>query len=592
MTEEQRADRLRQNIANIEDLGKRLGSILAEKEPLNSDLAMPGADFFARTGMAYMQDMLSNPGKVFEDQVEYWGKSLQIWSGMPKTSEPGGETTGAEVKEKDRRFQHHHWHNNPYFAALRQQYDLNSAMLQKSFGDVEGVDTSDQRRLAFVVQQVIDMMCPANFLSTNPEAIEKALETDGQSLVDGLQNLVNDLERNNGELHVTLADPDAFQVGKDLAITKGSVVYRNDLIELIQYEPMTEKVKEVPLLIIPPWINKFYILDLKPGNSFIRWAVQQGYTVFVISWVNPDQSHRDVGMDTYMNEGPIKAITAMQDITGSEQVNVVGYCIGGTLLAMTLAYLGQTGKNPVRSATFLTTLLDFTDTGELDVFLKPDFINGIKEEADIKGFFPSLYMARAFSYMRANDLVYGPAIRSYLLGEKPPAFDLLYWNGDSTNLPARMATEYLEEICMANGLIAGTTKVNGCRLSLKDIRIPLIAVACESDHLVNWKSSYQGIQKIGSRSKRFILAESGHVAGVVNPPNKKKYGYYSNNRFPQDVDKWREDAMHTRASWWECWHQWQIRRSGKLQSPPPVGNKTYNAFQPAPGSYVNIRAVN
>ncbi len=591
MTEQQqRAERLNENIATIEDLSRRLGRILSERKPVSNEIAMPGTDFFARTGLAYMKDMMTNPGKVMEDQIDYWSKSLQIWSELSKAPS-GDDGNRAEHAETDRRFMHHQWHTHPYFAAIRKQYDLNTQKLQKSLEDVDDLKDSDRERLEFVTQQVIDMMCPTNFFPTNPEAIEKALETDGQSLVDGLGNLVRDLERNDGELQVTLADPDAFEVGVDLATTEGRVVHRNRLMELIQYSPTTEEVHAIPLLIVPPWINKYYILDLKPKNSFIKWAVDQGYTVFIISWVNPDESHRDIGMDTYMNEGPLEALGIIQDITRSKEVNTIGYCIGGTLLAMTLAYLAKFATNPVRSATFFTTLLDFDQTGELDLFLSQDFVDGIGSEAENKGFFPSIYMARTFSFLRANDLVYGPAIRSYLLGEKPPAFDLLYWNGDSTNMPARMTREYLEEICLNNALTKGTFRVNGQTLSLRDIRMPIAAVACENDHLVNWAASYRGLKYIGSRSKKFILAESGHVAGVINPPGRKKYGYHTASTFPASPRTWRENARFTKDSWWTCWHEWQSGKSGRKQGPPPLGNEQHKALAVAPGSYVKATAV-
>ncbi len=587
--QQQRAERLSQNIAIIEDLGSRLGKILATKKPMNTDMAIPNTDFLARTGLAYMSDMVTNPGKVMEDQIDYWSRSLQIWSELSKSGVAMQEGDPSGPDESDRRFAHHQWQNHPYFIAIRKQYDLNARKLQETVGGINDINDKDRERLEFAMQQIVDMMCPTNFFPTNPEAIERALETDGQSLIDGLSNLIRDLERHDGELQVTLADPDAFEVGTDLATTDGQVVYRNRLMELIQYSPTTEQVHEIPLLIIPPWINKYYVLDLKPKNSFIKWAVDQGYTVFVISWANPDASYRDIGLDSYMNDGPLQAFPIIQAITGAEKVNTIGYCIGGTLLAMTLAYLAKFETNPVRSATFFTTLLDFDETGELDIFLNEDFINGIRSEADSKGFFPSVHMARTFSFLRANDLVYGPAIRSYLLGEKPPAFDLLYWNGDSTNMPARMTLDYLEDICLNNALIKGRFRVNGQTLSLKDIKVPIAAVACEKDHLVNWEASYRGLRHIGSRSKRFILAESGHIAGVINPPGKKKYGFHTATRFPTNPQTWRDNADFTRDSWWDCWHQWQSTKSGKLQAPPPLGNGAYPPLEPAPGSYVKMR---
>ena len=379
----------------------------------------------------------------------------------------------------------------------------------------------------------------------------------------GLENLVRDIEANNGELIVTLADKEAFSVGGNLATTGGAVVYRNRMFELIQYAPTTDKVHKVPLLIFPPWINKFYIMDLKPQNSLIKWIVDQGFTLFVVSWVNPDASYADVGMDDYIREGYLRAMTEVRRITGEKQINAVGYCIAGTTLGLTLAHLHKAGDKTVKTATFFTTLTDFSDPGEVGVFLDDDFVDGIERQTGQDGILSRLFMQRTFSFLRSNDLIYTPAIKSYMLGEAPPAFDLLFWNGDSTNLPAKMAVEYLRGLCQRDGFSQGEFKVFGEPVRLKDVRVPLCAVACETDHIAHWRGSFNGVKQMGSKDKTFILSESGHIAGIINPPSKGKYGHWTSDApvagRPED---WLAGATKNPGSWWPRWAEWLAAASG------------------------------
>ena len=582
----EQTEKYTRNIAKIEELSHRLAQVLAKRKPSNPNLTMPGQELFAKAGLSYLHDISSDPAQLFEQQTAFWGESMNVWMEMQKSLlDPSTPNTKPDNSE-GQKTPDLHSAQTAYFEAVKQQYELNRTFLSKSVTNIEGLNKTEQQRLNFFVQQLNELLNPSNFLATNPEAITKALETEGQSLVDGMENLVQDLERNDGELLVTLADPNAFSIGKDLATTAGSVVYRNELFELIQYKQSTDKVREIPLVIIPPWINKYYILDLKPANSFIKWVVDQGYTVFVVSWVNPDESHRDVGMDTYVLEGCLKAISVTRKITSANQVNAIGYCIGGTLLAITLAYMNKTHDSSVKSATLFATLTDLEDAGELSVFLSSGVMEGIKQEIVEKGYFPSIHMTRTFSFLRARDLVYGPAVRSYLMGEPPPAFDLLYWNGDATNLPGRMAIEYLDQICRENAFSKDSIKIGDVSVSLKDVKHPLIAIACEADHLVNWKTSYTGIKKMGSRSKKFILAESGHIAGIVNPPRKRKYGYYTNNSFPTDSNDWHQKCEHYVGSWWPYWETWLERRSGRWRSVQTIGCQDYPELANAPGTYV------
>ncbi|MES2145273.1 MAG: class I poly(R)-hydroxyalkanoic acid synthase, partial [Pseudomonadota bacterium] len=471
-------------------------------------------------------------------------------------------------------------------------YLLNAEAITATVADMDVMDPQDRKRLEYFTRQIIDLFSPTNFLATNPDALEKAVETDGESLVQGLENLVRDIEANSGDLVVTLANREAFKVGENLGTTPGAVVYRNRMMELIQYTPTTETVCQTPLLIFPPWINKFYILDLKAQNSLIKWIVDQGFTLFVVSWVNPDTSYRDVALDDYIRDGYLRAMAEVQRITGEAQINAVGYCIAGTTLGLTLAHLEKAGDKSVRSATFFTTLTDFSDPGEVGVFLDNDFVDGIERQSMHDGLLSKLFMARTFSFLRSNDLIYQPAIKSYMMGEAPPAFDLLYWNGDGTDLPAKMAIEYLRGLCQGDGFALGAFPVFGKPVALKDITLPLCAVACETDHIAPWRASFNGVKQMGSRDKTFILSESGHIAGIVNPPSKDKYGHYLNDGpVAGSPDDWQKAATFHKGSWWPHWKIWLAERSGRQVSARHPGDAGHPVLGPAPGTYV-LRSPN
>jgi polyhydroxyalkanoate synthase len=584
--EDSNLDRLNANIRRMEELSKRFMSALARRKPHDPGLHGPGQELYMKAAAAYMGEMMSNPARVLEHQVAYWGKSLQNWIEVQKAMSAGQAEAPADPGPSDRRFRNPLWDEHPYFNFIKQQYLTTASAIEEAVKEIDGLEPADKRRLEFFSRQIVEMMSPANYLGTNPEALQRAVETEGESLVRGLENLVRDIEANEGELLVTLSDPNAFEVGGNIATTEGSVVYRNRMFELIQYAPRTETVHRTPLIIFPPWINKFYILDLKPANSLIQWIVDQGFTLYVVSWVNPGDGYADVGMDTYVEEGYLEAIAQVKAITGEPQVNVIGYCIAGTTLAITLAYLARTGDKSVRSATFFTTLTDFEDPGEMGVFLDNDFVDGIEREVMAKGYLHSFFMSRTFSYLRPSDLVYGPAIRSYMMGEAPPAFDLLYWNGDSTNLPGRMAVEYLRRLCQDNELAKGSFDMLGQTLSLKDIKLPVCAVACETDHIAEWKASFNGVRQFGSRDKTFILSQSGHIAGIVNPPTKNKYGHYTSDAKLDDPLAWREEAEFTEGSWWPRWKGWLARRSGAMVPAREPGDSAHPVLCPAPGTYV------
>ncbi len=580
-------DVLNANLEKIEELSQRLISAVSQKKPIHPGLQGPGQDLYAKAAAAYFSEALSHPSKIFETQVGYWGKALKHYIEAQESLMSGRMQPPQDPGPKDRRFSNPLWDENPYFNFIKQQYLFSSNAIADAVEELDDLDDTDKKRVRYFTQQIIDLMCPTNFLSTNPDALERAVETNGQSLVDGLENLVSDIEASKGELLVTLADKNAFEVGGNIGTTEGSVVFRNEIFELIQYAPTTETVHKTPLLIFPPWINKFYIMDLKPQNSLIKWIVDMGYTLFVVSWKNPDSSYRDFGMDDYVEKGFLTAIDQVKTITGEPKTNVIGYCIAGTTLSLTLALMQKRGDKSINSATFFTALTDFSDQGEVGVFLSNDFVDSIEEQVQETGVLESFIMSRTFSYLRSNDLIYGPAIRSYMLGEAPPAFDLLYWNGDGANLPARMLMEYLRGLCQSNEFAEDGFDLLGEKVHLRDVSVPLCSIACETDHIAAWTSCYGGVRQMGSKSKTFILSESGHIAGIVNPPSKKKYGHYMNDDWPENPADWLDGAEFHEGSWWPTWEKWLKKRSGKQVAPRvPGAKKSHPILCAAPGTYV------
>ena len=582
--------RLNENLARMEELSQRLVAALSAKAPSDAGLEGPGADLYMKAGLAYWQGMLTDPARLMETQAAYWGKTLTHFMEAQKALSHGAFSAPEDDTPDDRRFKNPMWKTHPYFNFIKQQYQITSAAMEQAVADLDGLEPKDKRRIEFFARQVIDLFAPTNYLATNPDALERAVETDGMSLVQGLENLVRDIEVNNGMILPTLADPEAFELGQNIATAEGEVVFRNEMLELIQFAPTTEKVHRTPLVVFPPWINKFYILDLKPQNSLIRWVVDQGYTLFVVSWKNPTADYAEIGLEDYIEKGYLEAIRVAREITGEKQVNAVGYCIAGTTLTATLSLLSKRGEKLVKSATFFTTLTDFAERGEFTPFLDDDFVDAIERQVDGQGILDSTFMTRTFSFLRANDLVYGPAVRSYMLGEAPPAFDLLYWNGDSTNLPGKMAKQYLRGLCQDNKLADGGFDLLGETLSVTDVTVPVCAIACETDHIAAWKDSFRGVTKMGSRNKTFILSESGHIAGIVNPPSKNKYGHYTNDPAKGSPEDWLEGADYTEGSWWPRWEAWLAKQSGAMVPARVPGEAGYPALAPAPGTYVREKS--
>ena len=534
-------------------------------------------------GQAFMRmstQMLTNPQRLAEAQTALWRQYATLWQNAIQ----GDAAEPVAAPEKgDRRFKDAEWNENQVFDLLKQSYLITSRWLQKTVGEVDGLDDATRHKVDFYTRQFVDAMSPTNFFHTNPEVIRTTLETQGANLVSGLDNLIDDLESGKG---IRQTDFDAFEVGKNLASTPGKVVFQNRLFQLIQYAPTTQETRELPLLICPPWINKYYILDLKPENSFVAWAVAQGFTVFMISWVNPDQSYAETSFEDYMNEGLVAAMEATLKATGQSKLNVIGYCVGGTLLATTLSVLAAKGDDRVNAATFFTSLVDFEEAGDLSVFIDEEQLKLLDEDMGESGVLNGRRIASAFNMMRANDLIWCFVVNNYLLGKDPIPFDLLFWNADGTNMPHAMHAYYLRNMYLKNLLAKpGALEMNGVPVDLRKIEVPTYILSTKEDHIAPWTSCYRLPQLIGG-AKRFVLAQSGHVAGVVSAPGKTKYGHWTNSTLPKDPQAWLASATEVKGSWWPDWAAWLAKRSGKEVPARDPSKGPLKPIEDAPGSYV------
>lgn len=544
-----------------------------------------------RAFLEMTQSIMTNPQKIVEAQMNLWKEYMELWQSTTRRMMGEEAEPVVEPERGDRRFKDEVWNQNAIFDYIKQSYLLTSRWMQETVKDMDGLDNSTAKKVDFYTRQFADAMAPTNFLMTNPEVIRTTIDSRGENLVKGLENLLDDLEKGKGELHISMTDTKAFEVGKNIATTPGSVIFQNDLMQLIQYAPTTEKVHKRPLLIIPPWINKFYILDLKPENSFIRWAVDQGHTVFVISWVNPDSTLAGKRFEDYMTEGPIAALDVIENITGEKDANVIGYCLGGTLLAATLAWLTAEKKEArVASATFFTTMIDFTDAGELSVFIDEAQLDALEHRMEERGYLDGRAMATTFNMLRANDLIWSFVVSNYMLGKEPLPFDLLYWNSDSTRMPARMHSFYLRKMYLENKLIEpGGIELAGHRIDLTKIKTPTFVLSTREDHIAPWKSTYAATRTYKGKVK-FVLAGSGHIAGVVNPPSKEKYGYWTNPKNLETPDAWLSSAKENKGSWWPEWEKW-VNAFSNGECPARIpGEGKLKAIEPAPGSYVKVRS--
>ncbi len=544
------------------------------------------------------QDMmvkaLEDPAELIKDQVAYWTNLTEVWQRTTARflSDAPVDPVVSPAPE-DRRFKDQAWVEGPLFDLLKQCYLLTARHMQSSVGKVKGLDPHTQRKLQFYTRQMADAMSPANFAATNPEVIRATVDSRGENLLKGMTHLLDDIERGHGHWSLKLTDLDSFQVGENIAVTPGKVVFQNEMMQLLQYAPSTETVHQRPLLIVPPWINKFYILDLKPQNSFIKWAVAQGHTVFLVSWVNPDKSYAGKTFEEYMHQGPLAALDAIEQATGERRVNAIGYCIGGTLMAITLAYMAAKRDRRIASITFFTSLLDFAEAGDISVFIDEDQLALMDEHMARTGYLEGHHLADAFSMLRDNDLIWSFVVRNYLLGREPMPFDILYWNSDSTHMPATMHSFYLRNMYLRNLLrVPKGIRIGGVGIDLGKVRLPTYYLSTREDHIAPWKSTYAGARLL-SGPVHFVLGGSGHVAGVVNPPVAAKYGYWTNEAeaLPAEPDEWLAGATGHEGSWWGDWDGWVAQFGGKQVAARQPGDGGLAPIEDAPGSYVKKRIV-
>ena len=595
--EQVNAEQFAENMAKIIERTQELLSLYLVSQPVNTQEPPMAMQESWHIGSAFMQmyeKMLADPMKCWDMQLAYWKDYNALWHNAARRF--AGETLPPEPANKDKRFKDATWQENAGFDFIKQAYLLTSDYLQRSVSDVEGLDEHTRRKLEFYTRQFVDALAPTNFLMTNPEALRKTLETGGKNLVDGLENMLEDLKRGKGkQLRISMTDESAFEVGKNLATTKGEVIFQNDLMQLIQYTPQTESVHKTPLLIIPAWINKYYILDLQPENSLVKWAVEQGYTVFMISWVNPDEQLSNKTFEDYLNEGPLAALDAIEQATGEKSITAMGYCLGGTLLTCTRAYLhSKKQQDRIKSATFLTTMTDFKEAGELGIFVDEEQLQLLEHKMQKQGYLEGREMAQTFNMLRANDLIWSFVVNNYLLGKDPFPFDLLFWNADSTRMPAVMHSYYLRNMYQQNKLIQnGGLTLNGVAIDLRTIETPVYMLSTREDHIAPWKSTYTATQ-LFKGSIRFVLAASGHIAGVVNPPVKNKYCYWAEDKkqplYPTSPDAWFKLTREHAGSWWGDWDKWQAPFTGGKIPARQISSGKLKPIESAPGTYVKVNA--
>ena len=580
---------LSQQISGIAEKSRHLVAEFLKRQSAENGVGMAnplsiGAAFFEMTAR-----MMSDPSRLVQAQLSLWNDYLTLWQRTTQRFLGGSAEPMIEPPAGDRRFRDKAWTDNTLFDFIKQSYLLTARWLQGTVKQVDGIDERTARKIDFYTRQFVDAIAPSNFLMTNPEVLRATIESRGENLINGLKNLLDDLERGKGRLAIKMTDMAAFRIGENIALTPGKVVYQNDLLQLIQYVPTTATVKRRPLLIMPPWINKFYILDLQPANSFIRWAVGEGHTVFVVSWVNPDERLATKTFADYMREGPLAALDAIEQAIGEREANVIGYCLGGTLLASTLAYMAVKRDTRIKSATYFVAMVDFAEAGELSVFIDEEQLAALEERMDAKGYLEGRAMATTFNMLRANDLIWSFVVNNYLLGKSPFPFDLLYWNADSTRMPAAMQSFYLRNMYQENLLVKpGGISLDGVPIDLRKIKTPSFLLSTREDHIAPWRSTYAATQ-IYKGPVKFVLSASGHIAGVVNPPGSK-YGHWENDNNPPTPEEWFATATAVPGSWWPVWERWVSQYSG---GEVPARHPGYGKLKPiedAPGSYVKVRA--
>jgi len=580
-----------QNMARVFEHAATIARIVADRPDLarrEADTQITPMEQVSKTLSAVAQSYMADPQKLMDAQMRLWAGYGQLWQNawsrafgqiMPPVAQPA---------RNDKRFKDKDWQENSVFDWLKQAYLITANWAQEMVANAEGIDEHTRQKARFYVEQIANALSPSNFAVTNPEVLRTTLATNGANLIEGLKHLEEDLQTPDGRLRIRQTDMKAFEIGRNIATTPGKVVFRNETFELIQYAPSTEKTFAYPLVIFPPWINKFYILDLNPKKSFVKWAVDQGLTVFVVSWVNADEAQGRKSFSDYMREGFLTAIQAAQDATGAEKVNVIGYCIGGTLTAASLGYMAAHNDHRVNAATFFTTQVDFEKAGDLLVYVDEEQVKWIEDRMSDKGYLPGTRMADAFNLLRSNDLIWSYVVNNYMLGKEPVPFDLLYWNADSTRMPAGVHSFYLRECYLANKLSHGRMVLDNVRIDLKKVKLPVYNLAAREDHIAPLKSVFRVGQFMGGET-RLVVSGSGHIAGVVNPPDANKYQYWTNDAPASSVEDWFKGATEHPGSWWPDWFSWIASKSGPMVKAPIPGEGKLAALEDAPGSYVRVR---
>lgn len=572
----------------IEEGGRALAAYLKphEEGKFSHELAEQMTDAVKTLGQV-AEYWLADPKRSLEAQTSLMKAYLEIWSGSVKRLSGEPVEPAAKPDPKDKRFSDPEWSENPYFDTLKQAYLATAEWAERMVREAEGLDEHTRHKAEFYVRQIAGAISPSNFVLTNPALLRETFESNADNLVRGLQMLAEDIQAGGGSLKIRQTDPSKFEVGRNLAITPGKVIFENELMQLIQYSPTNSEVLAVPLLIVPPWINKFYILDLTPDKSFVKWAVDRGLTVFVISWINPDERHAGKSFEHYMREGILTALDKVRLVTGEEKAHVVGYCVGGTLLAATLGWLAAKGEDRAVSATFLATQVDFTHAGDLKVFVDENQLKWIERRMQELGYLDASKMATAFNMLRANDLIWPYVVNNYMRGKAPFPFDLLYWNSDSTRLPAANHSFYLRNCYLENKLSKGEMELAGVRINLKKIKLPIYNLATREDHIAPAQSVFLGSQCFGGKV-RFVLSGSGHIAGVVNPPEKKKYQYWTGGPAKGELRAWIAKAKEHEGSWWPDWFAWLEKHDPRRVPALEPGGGKLPPIEDAPGRYVKV----
>lgn len=580
------------NMAKVFEQAAHIARTLAEAPP-DPQRAMEAQvtpiEQVVKTLGAVAQSYAQDPQKLMEAQMRLWASYGELWQSAWRKAL--GEQVGnvAEPERGDRRFTDKDWQQNTIFDFLKQFYLLSTRWAGELVKDAEGIDDHTRHKARFYVDQIANAVSPSNFALTNPEVLRATLASNGANLIEGMKNLEEDLKAGHGRLRIKQTDLSAFELGKNVATTPGKVVFQNDTFQLIQYSPVTEKVQEIPLLIVPPWINKFYILDLNPKKSFVRWATEQGLTVFVVSWVNPDETHGHKTFADYMRDGFLAAVDAVLEATGTAKTNVIGYCVGGSLVASGLGYMAAKGDDRVNAVTFFTTQVDFEKAGDLRVFVDKEQIEWAEGRMKDRGYLDGRHLADAFNMLRSNDLIWSYVVNNYMLGKDPMPFDLLYWNSDSTRMAAGVHSQYLRECYLNNRLAKGQMTLDGVRIDLKKVKLPVYNLAAREDHIAPLPSVFRLGQNLGGDT-RLVVSGSGHIAGVVNPPEAQKYQYWTNDEGAPTVEDWLKGATEHKGSWWPDWLSWITPKSGKKVKARVPGAGKLKAIEDAPGSYVLVRS--